>query len=391
MTENDLCEATANRRRNGPIRPLAMVLLVLVPIGGMGQNAAGADGAQEEDLQLTLPKVWYAVPNVPMSLYFDNIVLTQTPENYTFSVECDIGRTEKRRWTATPKKKDVGDHVLRITVENTRGKKLAKGRFTLRILPQNAGEGKKLKLLIVGDSLTAVSVYPDEIARLLSKPGNPDWVMFGRNKRGKVRHEGFGGWTWKRFNTAHVVKPTRPGLKYGSSPFVFADSKGKPQLDVARYLKEHCGGEAPDVITFLLGINDCFGANPKASDKRIDQVLKEAEKLLGAFRKAAPKAALAVCLTPAPNSREEAFQANYNGRYPRWGWKCIQHHLVQRMMKNFYGREKDGIHVIPAELNIDPIDGYPEDNSVHPNKDGYAQIGASMYCWLKWWLENKHR
>ena len=365
--------------------------MALVLIGGMGQNAAGADRAKEADLQLTLPRVWYAAPNVPMSLYFDNIVLTRTPENYKFSVKCKIGKTEEKRWTVTPSEKDVGDHILEVTVQNMQGEKLATGALALRVAPANAGERKKLKLLIIGDSLTAASRYPAEIARLLSRPGNPEWIMFGRNERGKVRHEGHGGWTWKRFNTKYVANPKRPGLKYGSSPFVFADANGKPQLDVPRYFREHCGGEAPDVVTFLLGINDCFRADPKASDKRIDKVFKEAEKLLQAFHKAAPKAALAVCLTPPPNSREGAFEANYKGRFPRWGWKRIQHRLVQRMMKHFYGRQKDGIHVIPTELNIDPIDGYPKNNGVHPNKDGYSQIGASIYCWLKWWLKGEHR
>ena len=36
------------------------------------------------DLQLTLPPVVYATPDVSMSIYHDNIVLTETPENYRF-------------------------------------------------------------------------------------------------------------------------------------------------------------------------------------------------------------------------------------------------------------------------------------------------------------------
>jgi len=29
------------------------------------------------------------------------------------------------------------------------------------------------------------------------------------------------------------------------------------------------------------------------------------------------------------------------------------------------------------------LDGYPENNGVHPNPVGYAQIAASFYAWLK--------
>ncbi len=44
---------------------------------------------------------------------------------------------------------------------------------------------------------------------------------------------------------------------------------------------------------------------------------------------------------------------------------------------------------MPTELNIDPVDGYPENNGVHPNAAGYAQIGASFHAWLKAWMAGK--
>ena len=73
------------------------------------------------DLQLTLPPVVYATPDVPMSIYHDNIVLTETPENYHFEVICKIGTNEARRWTAKPTDGDVGDHPLSITVKDATG------------------------------------------------------------------------------------------------------------------------------------------------------------------------------------------------------------------------------------------------------------------------------
>jgi lysophospholipase L1-like esterase len=91
-------------------------------------------------------------------------------------------------------------------------------------------------------------------------------------------------------------------------------------------------------------------------------------------------------LTTPPNARESGFEASYKGRYHRWGWKRIQHRLVQRMMERMSGREKESIFLVPTELNIDPVDGYPVDNGVHPNKEGYAQIGASFYAWVKVWM-----
>ena len=54
--------------------------------------AQGADA-----LKLTLPPALYAVPGVPISVYYDNIVLTEKPEDLRFEVKCDIGASEGRR------------------------------------------------------------------------------------------------------------------------------------------------------------------------------------------------------------------------------------------------------------------------------------------------------
>ena len=117
----------------------------------------------------------------------------------------------------------------------------------------------------------------------------------------------------------------------------------------------------------------------------------QAERLLLAFRKAAPKAALGVCLTTPPNARESGFEANYKGKYHRWGWKRIQHQIVERQLAQFSARQRDRIFAVPTNLNLDPVDGYPENNGVHPNESGYRQIGASMYAWLKNYLNDAER
>lgn len=372
------------------MRRIVVPLLLAASFWPLISHAAGP-------LELTLPPAVYAVPGVPMSIYFDNIVLTEKPEEYRFEVKCDMGATEARRWTVTPENKDVGNHPIEITVKDGQGKVIESGKSTLKVAKKEAGAGRALRLLVVGDSLTHATFYPNEIARLLGEPGNPKWTMLGTHKPANaapgVAHEGYGGWRWDTFLTKW--EPLPPGVAAGplarksTSPFLYANKDGKGKLDLPRYFKEECDGQAPDVVTFLLGINDCFGANPEdkaAMDKTIDAVLDNAEKLLAAFHTAAPKAVLAVGLTTPPNSRESGFEANYKGKYHRWGWKRIQHRLVERMLERLGNRQKDGIHLVPTELNLDPVDGYPDNNGVHPAPAGYAQIGASFYAWLKAWM-----
>jgi lysophospholipase L1-like esterase len=372
------------------------LLWVALVLSGNACRAAAERSDAGTSLQLTLPHTCYAVVGVPMSVYYDNIVLTEHPGDYRFHFQGDMGTQEARRWTVTPAAAQVGDHRLAVSVADQQGRLLQRGQMVLRVVPAEAGAGRATSLLIVGDSLTHATAYPNEIARLLSLPGNPSWTMLGThrppNAAQGVAHEGYGGWTWAWF-ASHYEPHPEPAKKKRSSPFVFLEA-GKPTLDVPQYFATTSAGHPPEFVTFLLGINDCF--HVKADDRaavegRIDAMLAQADVLLAAFRKAAPRAELGICLTTPPNDRESGFEANYHGQYHRWGWKRIQHRLVQRQIEHFGDQESAGIFIIPTELNLDPVDGYPVNNGVHPNTLGYQQIGVSIYAWLKARLQTAPR
>ncbi len=370
------------------IRPRQLAVLALACL-----LAACARAQTPANVRLVLPPALYAVPDVPLSLYHDNLVLTEQPGALRFQVTCDLGVSEERRWTVTPTAEQVGDHPLSVAVLDSAGKVLARRCAILHVARADAGAGRDLRLLIVGDSLTNATRYPTEIGRLLSLPDNPTWTMLGTRRPTTavpgVAHEGYGGWTWSLFATRYEPTPD-PAARKISSPFVALGADGKPTIDLPRYFEEQCGGQRPDVVTFLLGINDCFGANPddpQAIDASIDTMFGHADTLLAAFRAVLPKADLALGITTPPNSRESGFEANYQGRYHRWGWKRIQHRLVERQIAKFQGRASERVFLVPTHVNLDPVDGYPVDNGVHPNAAGYDQIGQSFYAWLKWRLQ----
>ncbi len=355
-------------------------------------NAVGfAKGAEASSLQLTLPPVCYAVVGVPTSIYYDNIVLTERPEQYRFKIESELGTAEPRRWTVTPKASDVGDHSLSVSVSDSKGNLIQNGKLIVHVAAASIDAPRSIRLLLVGDSLTHQSIYANELARLLSQPGNPTWTMLGTHRPADaangVVHEGYGGWTWERFATYWAQRDPAKAINQDSgSPFVFAVDGGKPEIDIARYFELSCSGDRPNYVTFLLGINDCFHCDPEKAteiDARIDSMFKHADELIAAFLKSAPKAEIGICLTTPPNARESGFEANYQGKYHRWGWKRIQHRLVQRELDHFVGRESERLFIVPTELNLDPMDGYSVDNGVHPNAVGYRQIGASIFAWLK--------
>lgn len=366
---------------------LLTLLLLTQPALAQDQPAAAA---KSRSFRLTLPPAVYAVPGVEVSLYFENTVLVAADQKAGFDVECSLGTVEARRWRLKAETSQVGRVPLKLKVKDESGKVVDEAMTQVHVVAAEAGQDKDIALLIVGDSLTHSSAYPNEIARLLSLPGNPKWQMVGTHKpsgvAAGVAHEGYGGWTWAAFNSRFDPKPPPTG-RVTSSPFVFGvGEKPEPKLDVARYISERAGGRKPDFIIVMLGINDCFSFNPDDAaqlDKQIDGVFKEADKLIAEFRRAIPHAQIGVCLTTPGNSRDAAFYANYKERYPRWGWRRIQHRLVEKELDYFRNREAEQLFIVPTELNLDVVDGYPENNGVHPNATGYQQIGATIYSWLK--------
>ena len=352
-------------------------------------------------LQLTLPAEIPLVVGTEFRLWFRNVAMTDDAAKCQFEVQCDRGIATAEHWTFTPQETDIGEHHLTILARSANGTPIdppTKIETTLRIIPARslaAGNQTKtdpadqtpFRLLIVGDSLTHASTYPTEVDRLLKASGTNVELMGTHRPAGVtegIAHEGYGGWTWARFATHYEPNPDGTYQKR-SSPFVFLDDQSKPTLNVSKYFETHFSGQKPDAIIVLLGINDCFGAPPndlKAMDAHIDQTFVSADAVLASLREAAPEARIGFCLTPPANARDEAFKANYGDRYTRKGWKAIQHRLVQRQLEYVAKKNDPKITIVPTELNVDPVDGYPENNGVHPNTVGYHQIAQMMFAWL---------
>ena len=349
-----------------------------------------------EQFRLYLPKSLYAYPGHELRLHFENIVPPERFRQLTFKVESPFGATSRRYWSATFTPEQVGTHPLSIVVADLGGKELLRGQTEVHVAPIRAGEGKALRLLIVGDSLTHATFYPNRIDELCSQSGNPQLTMIGTHKLSSARpgvvHEGYNGWTWWHFLMYHSPGTHSHGTP-DKSPFLYVGADGKPRLDIGRYLRETSPAGPPDLVIFQLGINDAFSslAEDDIFLPGVDFILPKVEELLAAFRQAAPNAALAIWLTQPVNATQESFDHSYRGLVDYAGLKrskiaLRQHRLAGKLMKHYGEREGEGVFVIPMCATVDPLDDYDALDSVHPCFAGYRRIGESVYAWMKWWL-----
>lgn len=360
-------------------------------------------------VSLQLPQAIYAVPNVEINVYFDNIILAINPDNYVFDVDCRKGTNQQKRWTYVPTPEDKGTYDWSITVIGQQGI-VAEAKTKLVVTAEDSGVGKSTTVLIVGDSLTNATVYPTRLFELMKGDKNPTFRMIGTNGPGGkpqpdgVAHEGWGGWTWGTFlYKTKASKAVNPPPYDRPSAFLKIDENGQGTFDFQMYLDKTNNGNPPDFIMIQLGVNDVFGAKDDNIENTCKAIMNNADKLIAEFRKGAPNALIGVGLVTPGAKSQDAFGENYKCGQTRWQYKKNQHRLNQVMLEKFSGKDPKVI-LIPTSINLDCENNYPtrhdvinlgntqkitrQNNGVHPSPAGYRQMGDTYYAWLKAALNN---
>lgn len=359
-------------------------------------------------IRLTLPQRIYAVAGMEMNVYFDNICLVPNINNYVIDVNCPKGSHQVERWTFVPEDADVGEYPLVIEVRDAANTIIASASTRLEVVPRKAGADRKLRVLCVGDSLTASHAYPLHLLALGAMEDNPDITLLGRlrtENNPDLRSEGYGGWTAKRFVTAikdgwqPSADATMDDIRNNGSPFLYRDASGQPGLDFARYCQDFNQGKAPDFVTIFLGCNDNFGAKDENIETSIDTMFEFYDQLLEMVHKFDKNIKIGALLLVPPAATQDAFGQNYKCGQTRWQYKRNQHRVVERMLERYKDRESENIFLIPSQVNLDCVHNYPTrrstwnaytqqeglrlNNGVHPATDGYKQIGDSIFFWIK--------
>ncbi|GMV95187.1 MAG: hypothetical protein AMXMBFR82_49650 [Candidatus Hydrogenedentota bacterium] len=354
-------------------------------------------------VDLFLPPSLHAVPGIETNVYFDNVTLVLDVKDYAFDVTCEKGKQQAERWTFTPGADDVGDYAFVLEVRDGTNAVIATGTSTVHVVAANALEGQPRSLLLIGDSLTHASVYSQHLLDLCAAPGNPVLTLVGSHVPDESaplnRHEGYGGWTAQRFATQYADPSKAENYRERGSPFVYLNAEGNPELDFARYCQDVNEGRFPDAITIFLGCNDTFSATDETIQARMNDMFAGLDLLIAAIHTVSPATRIGLIPPVPPTASQDAFGANYQNGQTRWQYKRNQHAVVRAMYAR-YGQGGDGaITLIPAFTNLDCERNYPaaaepwnarteqeairQNNGVHPNAEGYRQIGDSIFCWLK--------
>lgn len=345
-------------------------------------NAALKNIDAASAVNLTLPKTIYGITGVELQIRLDNLFLLHNRSQAEVKINTPVGLCENRVWRYTADK--PGRYPASVEVSDAAGRQLGYAETEIVISDASAGNEQNISMLMIGDSLFAGAQTADALLKNMHLRGNENFYLFGSHSgrgnplaSGRAAVEAYGGWRW-----AHFLEKYEDGELYNcKSKFLQPQTDGSLKLDFNAYLDKYHQGKAPDVIVILLGCNDIAHASMDDFSRWMEESRCKRRELLEHIRSVAPESVIGLVTLPPANARHKAYLDNYHGVVVHQQYAYNQLTYVKQLMLDF--QDDPDYSIIPVYPGIDPVADYPEDNSIHPNDQGYFNFALAIEAWLK--------
>lgn len=358
----------------------------------------------------SLPPKTYALTNQALKIMFDNVLLDSVPHNgiapHPYRTEFYVdgvqtGTLDATSWTKTFTAQETGVKKLTLKVISTNNNALldeANSMLIVRASSPHATSLKPSKVMMIGDSNTAYGGTTERMHNNFINRGINTIKFVGSvTSSGAYNFPGFaieayGSTTWYSWASKDWVSTT------DLSPFVFPGDV----LDMARYFTTNPTVPKPDVVTIQLGTNDAYafyqaylptGATPTNAQFnawypiQLKGIGHNQDKLIAEIKRVLPNATIVISVLMPGNMSSNAFTlAGQFSAVPvsRWDFKRAQHLIASKTYERFAGQEHNKIFVVNASLGVDPVNHFTDTafGAVHPNAQGYFQIGDGLTVFL---------
>lgn len=402
--------------------------LIATTLLGMPMPAAIADDPVQTELRLPkatsldltnlVPPKVYGISGKPVEIYFQNLGLIGEDDDFfvVTACTCNFGITERRRWIGIPKDSDVGTHTLSILITRQSDKK--RFYYSVQIfIKKERTDLTKLRLLIIGDSITRQQFYPNKLVRDLKERLQLDVSTFGNvalsfadgydvtytePAQPGVYTESYNGLTTGKFLHRDWTNlgSSNTRSKLGISPFWDRSKKPNGKFSLDHYVNSVGGGSPPDIIMIMLGTNDVASARYDGEsphphiDKLTQSSLKNMEKIIKLLRVDAVNRPIFI-ITPPPTTNSETAVAYSYGEMKSHGYTASQikrsiFSLLKLQTMQFENREDENIFFVPNFIGFDVLDGYMQPQVVHPSRYGHRQMASQIYARLVHALSEKN-
>lgn len=342
----------------------ALALLALSACGAM----TGPDPRpNDEDPRVVLAPKYWVIEGQTFHVFTEGLFLD--PLGYTGAYDpTDYTWT----WTGATMTQDSAVHfhtswssaqTVNLSVVATGGPMAGSGSTVVQVVADGMAA---TKIATVGDSGISTALVPALATALTGE------TMIGTLDCAGTPCDGVGGQSWPWFATN------------ASSPLT--DAGGA--LDIAAWITAL--GATPDVIIFSLGANDVFTLRPDQARAAIRASLEYARQIFAAIKAQAPNVIIGVWTLVPANTLQDAWDNNYGpATVPdslsptnRFRWQQHRHIVNEEYFTAFTAMANQGIYVVPIHTWVDPTEGFPSNNALHPDSDGVASIVAQLKAFI---------
>lgn len=325
--------------------------------------------------EFIIPPKLYCVTEHEMNLFFDNCIYNDSIKNVP-RIKADIlsDCSMVDRWYWKPSESDTSfTNAFRAYFNNTSD--LSISNFcSCRVVPKNAGNGKNIKCLFIGDSITQSGGYLSELVNLFENDvmnisllgTKQSTYQDSSNKYRTVLHEGRGGWSAKTYCT---------NSEMNGVPNAFWNNK----FDFNYYMNSNKYSNV-DYVFLMLGTNDL--AHP------LNDIIEHFTTMINEIKSYSQDIQIFVSLCPPLSSRQDTFDLK-NKRLS----------LVKIIIESF--GNLDNVHLVPLYVNVDPLWDFPyvtnkflssrhndeyiyvTDNT-HPLPSGHYKMADVLYSIIKY-------
>jgi lysophospholipase L1-like esterase len=342
----------------------------------------------DSKIKIKLPPKIQGVVGNELNIYFDNIILCDSLDNYDIEVNdfSSGGIQQNERYTIVPTSEKVFN--LQISVYQY-GKLITSAQSTITIKANTVGSGVNKKCIFIGDSITDGGVYTGELLKLFGAGDVMDITLLGTRGAAPNLHEGRAGWK----ASDYVGISGRDGITNAFwNPTTSA-------FDFAYYMAQQ-GYAGVDVVGINLGVNDIFNyTDDTLLNSEITNILNRYDAMLNSIHTYNINTKVAFLITIPPSKNQDAFGKNYQSGQTQWRYKRNNFLFMSALIEKYKNREADGIYLIPINANLDTEHNMltetvavnsrntdtivRQSNGVHPATSGFYQIADTIYYWLK--------
>ena len=223
----------------------------------------------------------------------------------------------------------------------------------IKLIQSTLGSGATPKIMLIGDSLTAMGVYQKYANDLLSDAGiTPTWLGSLTSTYG-LHHEGRSGWRAYTYTNCANGSDDVASLS-GTNAFLFSG-----EFNFASYMSAQ-GYDGVDIVFINLGTNDFARSN----HKDVSEVISYWETMVDSIHAYDSNIKVVLWICPPPSDRNGINGGSWNARY-----KSYQ--VTMSFRGNAWGH--DNIYVLPSHLGVDPIYDFPT-VEVAPNATSTERI-----------------